>query len=185
MEKSPETYQDVLAKHIINQGYTIYGGYVYKRLVNGDKTDDIDVHVKNDEDMHALYKNLGEHFDCVQKYRNKKYVTGISMVCPNTRWFRSGYPESLFTVDIFQDNTFLLESDIFKLEYRQIDGKPQIVHKDGNVEQAKNIINQLKKRQFSSWKNMRTKDKQYFSRDKWSDTNSWNFKIKKFIGLVE
>jgi hypothetical protein len=55
--------------------------------------------------------------------------------------------------------------------------------KDGINEQARRVIKELKQRRYLSWKNMRDKDKLYFNT--WTDTSKYNFKIKKFIGLVE
>ena len=64
-----QEHQDKLAEYIVKQGYTIYGGYVYKRLVNGDYTKDIDVHTKNKDDTYILAKDLKDNFGCKQKKR--------------------------------------------------------------------------------------------------------------------
>ena len=177
--KFSRTYQDCLAEHIIKQGYTIYGGYVYKRLINGDETNDIDVHVKNNEDMNALAKNLGETFSCKieDSYWNvPPYQIGLTMSCPDNQ-------KKLHVVDLMIESVQPI--DLFKLEYKQVNDKPQIVYRNGTNGQAKKIIEELKKRRFSPWKDMRDKDKLYFSGDKWTDTSSCGFKIKKFLGLVE
>ena len=182
--KQPENFQDHMATHIIKQGYTIYGGYVYKRLLNGDKTNDIDVHVTNKEDMYSLSKNLTETFGCKEErlymddmyWDIDPYVIGMRMSCLCKQ-------QNFYSIDLIFKN-MSQNNDIFKLEYKQINEKPQIVHKNGLDEQAKKTIKELKQRQFAPWENMREKDKQYFSNG-WTDTSLYSFKIKKLFGLVE
>lgn len=182
-----EDYQDHLANHIIKQGYTIYGGYVYKKIVNGDKTDDIDVHVKDKEDMNILAKHLQETFGCNKEksywesdcYDIPLYEIGMRMLCPYNK-------QGLYAIDLMDTTESQQTTDIFKLEYKQVNDKPQIVYKEGTDEQAKKVIKELKQRRFSPWGDMRDKDKLYFSKENtWTNTSTYNFKIKKLIGLVE
>lgn len=179
-----EDYQNQLANHIIKQGYTIYGGYVYKKLVNGDETNDIDVHVKNIKDMDTLADNLNETFGCHKgdlSYNGtfwdiNPYINGRKMLCP--------FEEKYYKIELMIEST--QNNDIFKLEYKQDNNKPQIVYKNGTDEQAKKVIKELKQKRFTPWENMRDKDKRYFSKNnKWTDTSTFTFKIKKYIGLVE
>lgn len=58
-----KTFQDKLADDIVDQGHAIFGGYVFKRLVNGDPTNDIDVRVDPSR-MQELQKYLEETHNC-------------------------------------------------------------------------------------------------------------------------
>ena len=180
-----QDYQNKLATHIINKGYTIYGGYVYKTLVNNDPTSDIDVHVKNKEDMNVLLKDLEENFGCVKEdeYWDGKcldmppFLVGYTLTCP--------FSNTSCNVDLVYDYHAEQDNDIFKLEYKQVNNKPEIIYKNGTHEHAQKIIHQLRKRQFTSWNDMRKQDKEYFNLNTWTDTNSLIFKINKSIKRVE
>ena len=185
--KQDKNFQDKLAEYIVKKGYTLYGGYVYKKLVNGDETKDIDVHVENKNDMNLLAENLKDMFDCKEEklYIDGRfldfgsYVTGMRISCPCPHNVNNAYLIDLMIQSLHQNN------DILKLEYKQINEKPQFCFKNGSDEQANKVIKQLKQRQFTPWANMRTKDIQYFSKDKWKNTDTYGFKIKKVFGFIE
>lgn len=132
--KQQNNFQDHLAKHIINRGYTIYGGYVYKRLINGDETNDIDVHVENIDDMNNLAQNLKETFDCKKEkvywedgfIDFPPYVTGMRMSCPCIKNDQNDQSnQKLYSVDLMIECESISQNgDIFKLEYKLINKRP-------------------------------------------------------------
>ncbi len=135
-------YQDRIATHIIKEGYTIFGGYVYKRLVNGDQTSDIDVKVNNYKEILNLQNDLLNTFGCIKinkrnfiDYNTNTNEPSVTLNCGQSQY-----------VDIctkqFVDIITKQDSKIFKLEYKNF----KISNNDGNNIEAQDTIKNLKLR---------------------------------------
>ena len=152
-----KTYQDKLANFILQNHYTIFGGYIYKTLINGDKTDDIDVMVRSKQEMEILKKKLKRKFKCIElqnNYMSDEYfsydMTGIKMLCPNNKKY--------YYVDILMHFNYDMHS-FYDFRCYMKNGKLLVSNSHGN---EKKIINELRNRLYRPWYTMREKDVKYF-----------------------
>jgi hypothetical protein len=186
-EKIRRNFQDKLVDHIVNGGHTIGGSYVYKTLVNGDPSSDIDVKVTSYNEMEKLCNEMETLFKCQRSRITEEPISiglfryggegmGNALQCPYSVNGRTEYERVEMIMPLQRPS-----NPVFNLEYKQVDGKPQIVNCDGNNEEAQRTIQQLQNRQFASWSDMRPKDKVYFSKPQWTDTSSWSFKMSNFF----
>jgi len=177
-EALKNSLQDKIAMGLVRNGYTLYGGYVYKKIVNNDDTNDIDV--IHDE---GVQKFLQDTYSCV-KIESSRFRYPYSCVKIESTRFRCP-SASVFNKDVYVDITKHDEnsnssnssnsnnkSKIFKLHYKLINGIPTVVNSDGNTVECENTINELKNRRYYSWDNMREKDVEYFY--KFKDINVFN-----------
>lgn len=179
--RDTQTFQHELAKFIIGKGHPLVGGYVYKTLVNGDRSSDLDVKVKEEQDDTDVKNLLGElkkKFKCEEVTfrehpRYDRTIQGHSLVCPFNTWdsWRKTMQKSYMGIDVIIKSPEV-KNDIFKLQYKQVDGVPTIVDEDGDTNRRDRVIKELKARQFRSWNDMRLKDKDYFNKTQWTDLNN-------------
>ena len=160
-------YQDRIARGLVVNNFTVYGGYVYKKLVNGDKTNGIDVLTKDTQESTNASNFLQSNYKCKQF---DKYIGKINLVCPYGREkvyvnIYNGWPKS--------------ENRIFKLQYKLVDSIPTIVNSDSNEKECAETIKHIEKREYWSWDAMRSKDLKYFQ--KWTDLNSFPYNMKKYF----
>ena len=201
-----DSIKDRLAEHIVDNGYSIFGGYVYKTKVNGDKTLDIDVDISYN-DPSDLIKSLEEKFSCyLHDDQHRDNLSGYTVFfCPDNpaehrfnmqadKEMNEGKKKGLLSlvrsdvryeeVKLFKRN-FQDKNPIFKLHYKKVNGIPTIVDEDGNEERCRQVITNLRNHKFQSWPNMRPQDKRYFASPLWTDIGSFRFKIRQMMGFEE
>ena len=189
--------QDRIATKILKFGHTIFGDYVYKTLVNGDSTPNIDVVVPGVTYKYGNFNGNREGVDKLADYLTDKFkcecfdaghlgyddIYSVHMSCPGV----SDQKENRVTVNIYDENPSNKGwlSPIFRLNYKAVNGKGTIVNNDGNEEDCKKTVSDMRNRKYTSWRYMNNEDKWYFNRWQWTDTNSLTYKVKLHFGFEE
>ena len=175
--RTKQTYQNKLVKSLLDKGHTLFGGYVYKTVVNGDESNDIDVSVPP-ESIETLLNEMQKEFKCNRTSLYEPYARGNSLLCPFEIWIPKlgKYETSHQRIDIITSDSRKDDSDIFKLQYKQVNGIPTIVDEEGDDKRRDRIVKELQARQFKPWDDMRIKDRIYFGSPQWTNLNE----ISKF-----
>ncbi|ARF12026.1 hypothetical protein Klosneuvirus_3_161 [Klosneuvirus KNV1] len=185
-DREMPSYYTRIPNFIVGQGHTIFGSYVYKSLVNGDVASDIDVRVP-EEKWKELKEQLESTFQCVEsnrpsdEYRKRQIRWTYSMNCPNNDPLSSQFYRGQRIDFTHPQKNQNYSPDMFKLQYKEVGGKPMIVHSDGDNEKCKKVVSQLRRREFVPWEGMRYKDKEYFNQPIWTDASTFRYKFKNMF----
>lgn len=142
-----EEYKEKLAQHILHEGGTLFGGYVYKTLIRGESSRDLDVVHRDPPRLVETLKNL---FSCREILSDEEMFGARALECENAA--------NKVCVDIIPH----LEERNIPTHWVTCDSSG--LQCTGNISQSdcNSRIRLLSARKVPGWAEMREKDLLYF-----------------------
>ena len=186
-------FQRKLVDFALNNGGIIYGGFIYKKIIRGESTRDIDVKAKDKEHLNELSNKFQKEFDCkivpkpkellyaistLPKEEQRKYLEASLLDC------KDDLSDTRFDVDLVVDDNNKKENPIWNLEYIKNKNNSYsdniISSRYMNEYELCETISDIKNKRYTPWEGMRNKDKEYFK--DWRVKNSLADRFRKYCG---